>query len=205
MTEPTLIDYYEILQVSPRADSETIDRVFRHLARRYHPDNQESGNADKFAELVNAHNVLSNAAQRAAFDVQYDRVREVRWRVFNQDTAVNEIAGDERLRVALLSLLYVARRNNTFEPGIGIIELEKILGAPDNVLQFQLWYLRENEYVERLTTGHFAITASGVDRLFELGGPHRDRPFLLQEGDKKTLDQPADESGEFAPPNLRKA
>ena len=36
--------------------------------------------------------------------------------------------------------------------------------------------------MERLTSGHFAITAPGVDRLFELGGPHRDRPFLLQEG-----------------------
>ena len=203
MTESQLPDYYEILQVSPRADGETIERVFRHLARRYHPDNQESGNAEKFSELVNAHQVLSDPVQRAGFDVQYERVREVRWKVFNQDTAVNEIAGDHRLRVAILSILYVARRNSSLEPGVGIIELERILSAPDNVLQFQMWYLRENGFVERLTSGHFAITAAGVDRLFELGGPHKDRPFLLQEGQK-------DESGaggetESGGPRIKKA
>jgi curved DNA-binding protein CbpA len=45
MPDTPLPDYYEILQVSPLADSETIERVFRHLAKRYHPDNQESGDA----------------------------------------------------------------------------------------------------------------------------------------------------------------
>lgn len=200
MTQSQLPDYYEILQVSPRADGETIERVFRHLARRYHPDNLESGNAEKFSELVNAHQVLSDPVQRAGFDVQYERVREVRWKVFNQDTAVNEISGDYRLRVAILSILYVARRNSSIEPGIGIIELERILCAPDNVLQFQMWYLRENGFVERLTSGHFAITAPGVDKLFELGGPHKDRPFLLQEGQK---DEPAGDDS--ASPRIKKA
>lgn len=202
MSDTHLPDYYDILQVSPRADSETIERVFRHLARRYHPDNQESGNAEKFSELVAAHDVLSDPVQRAGFDVQYERVREARWKVFNQDTAVNEIAGDYRLRVAILSILYVARRNSSIEPGVGIIELERILCAPDNVLQFQMWYLRENELVERLTSGHFAITAGGVDRLFELGGPHKDRPFLLQEGQSEE----SAETGEIeSAPRIRKA
>ena len=202
MSDSYLPDYYEILQVSPRADTETIERVFRHLARRYHPDNQESGNADKFTELVNAHNVLSDPAQRAGFDVQYERVREVKWKVFNQDTAVNEIAGDHRLRVAILSILYVARRNNSLEPGVGIVELERILCAPDNVLQFQMWYLRENGFVERLTSGHFAISAAGVDQLFELGGPHKDRPFLLQEGQK---DESVGGESDPASPRIKKA
>ncbi|MEO7964396.1 MAG: J domain-containing protein, partial [Gemmatimonadaceae bacterium] len=39
MTSAPLPDHYETLQVSPRADQETIERVFRHLAKRYHPDN----------------------------------------------------------------------------------------------------------------------------------------------------------------------
>ena len=37
-------DYYEVLQLSPKADQETIDRVYRMLVKRYHPDNQETGN-----------------------------------------------------------------------------------------------------------------------------------------------------------------
>ena len=44
----SLPDHYEALQVSPRADGDTIDRVFRHLAKRLHPDNQESGDAEIF-------------------------------------------------------------------------------------------------------------------------------------------------------------
>ena len=183
MPESPVPDHYEVLQVSPRADRETIERVFRHLANRYHPDNRESGNADKFAELVTAHDVLSDASKRASYDVSYERIREARWKIFNQDTATSEIANDARIRLAILSLLYVARRNNVLEPGVGIIELEKVLSVPSSILEFQMWYLRENGWVERLTSGHFAITAGGVDKLFELGGPHKTGPHLLKEGE----------------------
>ncbi|NNC65504.1 MAG: DnaJ domain-containing protein, partial [Gammaproteobacteria bacterium] len=31
-------DLYEILEISPNASHETIERVFRYLAQRYHPD-----------------------------------------------------------------------------------------------------------------------------------------------------------------------
>ncbi len=184
MPDSPLHDYYEILQISPRADSETIERVFRHLAKRYHPDNQDSGDAEKFTALVNAHTVLSDPAQRASYDVSYDRVREEHWRIFKQDTATHEIANDSRVRLAALSLLYVARRNNIREAGIGVLELERVLSVPQELLEFHLWYLRENGWVERLTDGHFAITAPGVDKLFELGGPGKAGPHLLKEGDK---------------------
>jgi hypothetical protein len=185
MPDAPLTDYYEVLQVSPRADSETLERVFRHLAKRYHPDNQDSGDAAKFSELSNAYAVLSDPAQRAAYDVKYDHVREERWRIFNQDTATGEIANDSRVRLAALSLLYIARRNNVSEPGIGVIELERILSVPSDLLEFHMWYLRENGWVERLTSGHFAITAQGVDKLFELGGPSKSGPYLLKEGEQQ--------------------
>jgi len=183
MTETPLPDYYELLQCSPRADTETIERVFRHLAKRYHPDNQETGNAEKFSEIVEANDVLSDPAKRAAYDVSYDRVRETRWKIFNQDSATSEIASDARLKLAILSLLYVARRNNHLEPGVGTIELERVLSSPLEHLEFQMWYLREIGAVERLVSGHFAITAQGVDKLFELGGPYKAGPQLLTEGE----------------------
>ena len=183
MPETPVPDYYEILQVSPRADRETVERVFRHLAKRYHPDNHESGDAARFAEIVTAYDTLSDEAARAAYDVSYERVREARWKIFNQDTATSEISNDARIRLAILSLLYVARRNNVLEPGVGIIELERVLSVPSAVLEFQMWYLRENAWVERLTSGHFAITAAGVDKLFDLGGPRKAGPHLLKEGE----------------------
>ena len=61
-------DHYEMLQISPRADQDTIQRVFRHLAKRFHPDNPESGDAVRFKQLVESFQVLSDPEQRAKFE-----------------------------------------------------------------------------------------------------------------------------------------
>src|SRR5690348_10209117 len=42
------LDYYEVLQVSRNADSDTIHRVFHLLAQRYHPDNRDTGSHERF-------------------------------------------------------------------------------------------------------------------------------------------------------------
>lgn len=178
-----ILDYYEVLQVSARADADMIERVFRHLAKRYHPDNQDSGNAQRFTELVDAYRVLSDSVERAKYDVGYERVREARWRIFGQDSATNDIMSDSRIRHAILSILYVARRNHPEEPGVGTVELERLLGVPDTIVSFHVWYLRENGWIERLVTGPLAITAAGVDRLLEMGGPMKSGPQLLRSGD----------------------
>ena len=192
MSSSTVSDFYEILQVSPRADRETIERVFRHLANRYHPDNRESGDAEKFSELVEAHRVLSDPEQRATYDVSYERVREARWKLFDQATSTSEGVTDTRIRLAILSLLYVARRNNVAEPGVGVMELERVLSVPDSVIQFHTWYLRENGWIERLSTGMWAITAPGVDKLFDLGGPGKAGPYLLREGEAIATPAPSE-------------
>ena len=183
MSGSNVVDYYEVLQVSPRADRETIERVFRYLANRFHPDNQETGNADRFSELVESHNVLGDPVERARYDVSYQRLREDRWHLFTQDTVNNEIAADNRIRIAILSILFVARRNNPAEPGVGTVEIERLLGCPEPVIRFHLWYLRENGWIVRLDMGALAITATGVDRVFELGGPAQSGQGLLRPGD----------------------
>jgi curved DNA-binding protein len=184
MPDTPLPDHYEVLQLSSRADQETIERVFRHLANRYHPDNLESGNANRFTEIVDAYRVLSDVEKRAQYDAAYEGVRETRWRIFGQDSATNDISSDARIRVATLSILYVARRNTPDEPGVGIVELERLLACPEPVMRFQMWYMRENGYVQRLESGHFAITAAGVDRLFEIGGPAKSATNLLTSGEE---------------------
>jgi len=78
----SFIDYYETLQVSPNADSETIERVYRILAKRYHPDNNHTGDAEKFRMLAEAFRVLSDSEKRAAYDVKYDRAQAHQWRIF---------------------------------------------------------------------------------------------------------------------------
>ena len=60
-------DYYEILEISPNANAETIERIFRHLAMRYHPDNQETGDLSRFTALVEAHNTLKDPVKRGFY------------------------------------------------------------------------------------------------------------------------------------------
>jgi molecular chaperone DnaJ len=62
-------DYYEVLGVSRDASPEEIKKAFRKLAFEHHPDrNREDGAADRFKEINEAYEVLSNADKRAAYD-----------------------------------------------------------------------------------------------------------------------------------------
>ena len=54
MAVESFTDYYELLQVSSNADEDTIHRVFRHLAKKYHPDAPGHGDARQFNLLVEA-------------------------------------------------------------------------------------------------------------------------------------------------------
>ncbi len=62
-------DYYEVLGVSKNASDEEIKRAFRVLAKKYHPDvNKEPGAAEKFKEIGEAYQVLSDKNKRAQYD-----------------------------------------------------------------------------------------------------------------------------------------
>ena len=185
MADISAPDHYEVLQLSPRADQTTIQRVFRHLAKRYHPDNQESGDAERFKQVMDAFEVLSDPARRAKYDARYQDLREAHWRIFDQESAGNDVVADRRLRDALLSILYTARRNDAERPGLGVIELERLLGCPEQHMRFHLWYLKQNGWIERTESGTYAVTASGVDQVLDRGGPMQPGKLLLEPGERK--------------------
>jgi molecular chaperone DnaJ len=67
-------DYYEVLGVPRNASDEEIRREFRKLAKLYHPDrNREPGAEDKFKEINEAYQVLSDPGKRSKYD-RYGRV-----------------------------------------------------------------------------------------------------------------------------------
>lgn len=80
--------YYQILGVSPNASSEDIKLQYRKLALKLHPDkNRDDPNAtEKFQELQEAYEVLSDAERRTAYDQNSDFILRVFAEGSNDDT-----------------------------------------------------------------------------------------------------------------------
>ncbi len=83
-------DYYKILGVAKAADQKEIKSAYRKLARKYHPDVNPGDKSaeDKFKEISEAHEVLSDPHKRA----QYDRFGE-QWKSYSQQGQANPYAG----------------------------------------------------------------------------------------------------------------
>jgi hypothetical protein len=81
---PFGLDSYEVMQLSPNADAETISRVYRMLAFRYHPDNTETGNSEMFLRLSEAHQTLSDPEKRASYDATHRGVKRLRSKSFGE-------------------------------------------------------------------------------------------------------------------------
>ena len=163
MSSDILADYYEDLQVSPNADNETLERVYRLLAKRYHPDNGQTGSAEKFDLITQAHQILSKPEKRAAYDATYEEAKARQWKALSGATSSPGFKDDTRLRNSILSILYVERRNGSADSAIGLWRMEKMLGWPEKILEFHIWYLKEKGWLQCTDTGGYAITAAGVD------------------------------------------
>ncbi|WP_407370646.1 molecular chaperone DnaJ [Carnobacterium sp.] len=62
-------DLYEVLGVSKGASDDEIKKAYRKLSKKFHPDiNKEAGSEEKFKEVAEAYEVLSNPDKRAAYD-----------------------------------------------------------------------------------------------------------------------------------------
>jgi curved DNA-binding protein CbpA len=157
------LDYYEILQLSSKADLETIHRVYRIMAARFHPDNPDSGDQERFLLLSEAYQVLSDPVRRADYDLMKGTERRRPLPLFQARAFVDEKEGEANRRLGVLCLLYAQRRRNPDHPTITLMELEEVMSIPRDYLEFTLWYLKQKKYVEMTQGADFCLTATGVD------------------------------------------
>jgi len=157
------VDYYELLQISPNAELATIQRVHRFLAARYHPDNSERGNPEKFLLLQSAFNTLSDPERRAEYDLTRQAAEVHTTPISESIDFMDGIQGEVNRRLALLSVLYRRRRISPQDPEVSLAEAESRMGFPRDYLDFTIWYLKSKRYITVGDNSALALTSLGVD------------------------------------------
>jgi curved DNA-binding protein CbpA len=84
-------DYYDVLGVSPDAGADEIQRAYRQLARRYHPDISGDDRAVAFLEAARAYEVLTDPRRRQSYDaVRFaPSARAARGEWFDDEVAID--------------------------------------------------------------------------------------------------------------------
>jgi curved DNA-binding protein len=165
MPEEKNNDYYEVLQVSTSADPDTITRVYRLLAQRFHPDNQKTGNEARFRMILEAYTCLSDPEKRAKYDIAHEQLRQDRWRLVTAGAEVeNDFEMEQVVRLTVLELLYTKRRLEA-DAGISLLDLEKLIGRPREHLEFTLWFLTQKKFVTRDDKSRLVLTVEGAEYL----------------------------------------
>jgi curved DNA-binding protein CbpA len=133
------------------------------LARRYHPDNPETGDIERFLLLKRAHEILANPEKRANYEANYQLQRAKPIRIFELKEFLNGIGGEGNRRMGILCLLYNQRRLDPNDPGLSLLEFEHLMSFPREHLLFTFWFLKEKEYVRAEHNGDYVVTAKGAD------------------------------------------
>jgi curved DNA-binding protein CbpA len=159
------LDYYEVLQINRNADTETVRRVYRFMAARFHPDNRKTGDVERFLLLRQAYEVLSDPERREQYDAKSAAADSEPLDVFELQDFIDGAEGEINRRLGVLSILYYRRRRNEARPCLSLRDLERRIALPREYLDFTLWYLRAKGYVKAEDNSDFSLTAAGVDYL----------------------------------------
>lgn len=177
------VDYYEMLRVSPGAEIESIQRVHRALAARYHPDNQETGDLERFLLVNEAFKVLSDPEKRKEFDAAYKTKKENPMPVFLTKEFTEGVDGEVNRRMGLLCLLYTQRRTNPVVPALSVLEIEQMMFIPREHLLFTIWYLKAKRFLVQDDRSSLMITADGIDFMEANLPEHKTMYKLLEAAD----------------------
>ena len=161
-SDPYAADHYELLRLSPGAEPEAVERVYRKLAKRFHPDNPETGDAETFLRIAEAYRVLSDPKKRCEYDSERVAGRNSPRFQFRSAEFFTGVLGEQNRRLAILCLLYRKRTSNYEFPGLSLYDLEQLTGCTQGELGFSIWYNCEKG-LARASDRDYCLTAEGVD------------------------------------------
>ena len=163
------VDLYALLQVRSTCDSAMLDKAYRYLAHRYHPDHPETADVEKFQEVVEAYRLLKDPEQRRKYDEIYaarKKSNSFEYPTFH-DVAVDSRTAidDAEAHEKILSALYKRRREHAEDPGVMAFYLQRGLECSEESFEFHMWYLKSKGYIEVTEDASLAITIEGVDHV----------------------------------------
>ena len=171
MSNTSTQNHYETLQVSQNAAPSVIEKMFRYLATKHHPD--AGGEKEEFNRIVAAFEVLRDSTSRTTYDLQLKNENQEISRLLENS---KQAGPDAAIRHELLCLFYARRREQGDTPALGAVAIEKALNLPAEVLDFHIWYFKEKGWIARWESGGFAITAEGVDQIDSVSYTHLTLP-----------------------------
>src|SRR6202171_385772 len=163
--DPEELDCYEIMQLNPRADADTIHRVHRILAQRYHPDTPDTGDSEMFIRLNAAAQILADPERRAKYDARYRATKQLQWKIFDQAEASLGPQAEKSKRRGVLGLLHAKALHNPERASLTAVEFEDLLGCPREHLQAAFWYLKGKGQIVRGDNEHNTIPVLGLEEI----------------------------------------
>lgn len=158
-------DHYQVLGIDAKADLAAIERAFRQLAARYDPANKESGDPHKLQAVTQAYEVLADPDLRKAFDNLRGGNAAESKPTFSGAQFFQTLGTEGVRRLAILCILYDRRLKKPSTPGLSLRQLEGMIFATPDQLQFAMWYLKQRGHVASDDKSNVAITFAGIDYL----------------------------------------
>jgi len=178
-------DFYAILKVNPDCDARILELAYHYFAKMYHPDNAETADAGRFAQVVEAYRTLRDPDRRA----DYDRTHGLHnpapaYQIpVGEDFAIDEetALGDAETHAKILLYLYKRRREQAKDAGVIGWYVQEMLGCSDELFEFHIWYLKSKGFVEVTEQGTIAVTIEGVDHVISQSRTARAQTLRIEQ------------------------